>query len=37
VSSQPIVARIVTACALSELLPVDDSVDNALLAFAPAD
>ena len=37
VSSQPIVARIVTACGLSELLPVDDSVDIALSAFAPAD
>jgi len=37
VSSQPIVARIVTACGLSELLPVDDSVDTALSAFAPAD
>jgi anti-anti-sigma factor len=37
VSSQPIVARIVTACGLSELLPVDDSVDIALSACAPAD
>jgi anti-anti-sigma factor len=37
VSSQPIVARIVTACGLSELLPVDDGVDTALSAFAPAD
>lgn len=36
VSSQPIVARIVTACGLSELLPVDDSVDIALSACAPA-
>jgi len=37
VSSQPIVARIVTACGLSELLPVDDSVDIALSAYASAD
>jgi anti-anti-sigma factor len=37
VSNQPIVARIVTACGLSELLPVDDSVDIALSACAPAD
>jgi anti-anti-sigma factor len=37
VSSQPVVARIVTACGLSELLPVDDSVDTALSACAPAD
>jgi anti-anti-sigma factor len=37
VSSQPVVARVVTACGLSELLPVDDSVDTALSAFAPAD
>jgi anti-anti-sigma factor len=37
VSSQPVVARIVTACGLSELLPVDDSVDTALSAWAPAD
>ena len=37
VSSQPVVARIVTACGLSELLPVDDSVDIALSACAPAD
>jgi anti-anti-sigma factor len=36
VSSQPIVARMVTACGLSELLPVDDSVDIALSACAPA-
>ena len=36
VSSQPIVARIVTACGFSELLPVDDSVDIALSACAPA-
>ena len=37
VSSQPVVARIVIACGLSELLPVDDSVDIALSACAPAD
>ncbi|MDT5046673.1 MAG: hypothetical protein QOG75_2529 [Mycobacterium sp.] len=37
VSSQRVVARIVTACGLSELLPVDDSVDIALSACAPAD
>ena len=37
VSSQPVVARIVTACGLSELLPVDDSVDTALSAWASAD
>jgi anti-anti-sigma factor len=37
VSSQPVVARIVTVCGLSELLPVDDSVDIALSACAPAD
>ena len=36
VSSQPIVARMVTACGLSELLPVDHSVDIALSACAPA-
>jgi anti-anti-sigma factor len=33
VSSQPVVARIVAACGLSELLPVDDSVDAALSTF----
>ena len=37
VSSQPVVARIVTACGLSELLPVENSVDIALSACAPAD
>src|ERR1700728_2673594 len=30
VSNQPAVSRIVAACGLSELLPVDDSVDAAL-------
>ncbi|MGH3633552.1 MAG: anti-sigma factor antagonist [Mycobacterium sp.] len=34
VSTQPIVARTVAACGLSELLPVHDSVDDALLASA---
>lgn len=37
VSSQPVVSRIVAACGLSELLPVDDSVDAALSAYALAD
>jgi anti-anti-sigma factor len=30
VSNQPLIARIVAACGLSKLLPVDDSVDAAL-------
>src|ERR1700758_703084 len=33
VSHQPVVARIVRACGLSELLPVDGSVDAALSAY----
>jgi anti-anti-sigma factor len=33
VSNQPVVARVVAACGLSELLPVDDSVDAALAVF----
>jgi anti-anti-sigma factor len=37
VSSQPVVSRIVAACGLSELLPVDDSVDAALSTFDLAD
>jgi anti-anti-sigma factor len=37
VSSQPVVSRIVAACGLSELLPVDDSVDAALSAYALAE
>ena len=37
VSSQPVVARIVAACGLGELLPVDDSVDAALSAYATAE
>jgi anti-anti-sigma factor len=36
VSSQPVVGRIVGACGLSELLPVDSTVDAALAAVAPA-
>lgn len=35
VSCQPVVARIVRACGLSELLPVDVSVDAALAARMP--
>lgn len=34
VSSQPVVARTVAACGLCELLPVHDSVDDALMASA---
>lgn len=37
VSNQPAVARVVEACGLSELLPVDDSIDAALDACEPAD
>jgi anti-anti-sigma factor len=37
VSAQPIVSRLVAACGLSELLPVDDSVDAALYPYALAD
>jgi anti-anti-sigma factor len=37
VSHQPVVARIVRACGLSELLPVDGSVDAALSAYLDAD
>jgi anti-anti-sigma factor len=37
VSSQPHVARIIAACGLSELLPVDDSVDSALSMCALTD
>lgn len=37
VSTQPAVARIVAACGLSELLPVDDSVDAALSMWTLAD
>ncbi len=35
VSNQPVVARIVAACGMSELLPVDATVDAALSAFDP--
>ena len=37
VSNQPAVARIVAACGLSELLPVDDSVDAALSMWTLVD
>jgi anti-anti-sigma factor len=37
VSNQPAVARVVAACGLSELLPVDASVDAALSVFDSAD
>jgi anti-anti-sigma factor len=37
VSNQPVVARIVRACGLSELLPVDASVDAALSTCMPLD
>jgi anti-anti-sigma factor len=37
VSNQPVVARIVRACGLSELLPVDSSVDAALSACLTVD
>jgi anti-anti-sigma factor len=37
VGNQPIVARIVAACGLGELLPVDDSVDTALSVYDPTD
>jgi anti-anti-sigma factor len=37
VSNEPVVPRIVAACGLSELLPVDDSIDTALSAYDPAD
>ena len=37
VSNQPHVARIVAACGLGELLPVDDSVDTALAMCVPID
>jgi anti-anti-sigma factor len=37
VSNQPVVARIVAACGMSELLPVDATVDAALSALDPAD
>ena len=37
VSNQPVVARMVAACGLSELLPVDHSVDAALSVYDPGD
>jgi anti-anti-sigma factor len=37
VSNQPVVCRMVAACGLSELLPVDESVDAALSVFDDAD
>jgi anti-anti-sigma factor len=37
VGNQPIVARIVAACGLGELLPVDHSVDSALSVYDPTD
>ena len=37
VGNQPIVARVVAACGLGELLPVDDSVDTALSVYDPTD
>ena len=37
VSNQPAVSRIVAACGLSKLLPVDDSVDAALSMWTLAD
>jgi anti-anti-sigma factor len=37
VSNQPVVARVVSACGLSELLPVDESVDAALSVFDTTD
>jgi anti-anti-sigma factor len=37
VSNQPVVSRMVAACGLSELLPVDENVEAALSVFDPAD
>jgi anti-anti-sigma factor len=37
VGRQPVVSRIVGACGLSELLPVDETVDAALSACEPVD
>ena len=37
VSNQPVVSRIVAACGLSELLPVDESMEAALSVFDSAD
>ncbi|MGB6205570.1 anti-sigma factor antagonist [Mycobacterium sp.] len=37
VSNQPVVSRMVAACGLGELLPVDESIDAALSVFDPTD
>ncbi|MGH3578112.1 MAG: anti-sigma factor antagonist [Mycobacterium sp.] len=37
VSSQPVVSRVVAACGLSQLLPIDTTLDAALLASAAFD
>jgi hypothetical protein len=37
VGNRPLVARIVAACGLGELLPIDDSVDAALSVYDPGD
>jgi anti-anti-sigma factor len=37
VSNQPVVSRVLGACGLTDLLPVDDSVDAALSVFDTAD
>jgi anti-anti-sigma factor len=37
VSNEPVVSRVVAACGLSELLPVDDSIDAALSVYDPTD
>jgi anti-anti-sigma factor len=37
VSNQPVVSRVVAACGLTELLPVDGSVDAALSVYDAAD
>jgi anti-anti-sigma factor len=37
VSNQPVVSRVVAACGLTELLPVDESVDAALSVYDAAD
>lgn len=37
VSNQPVVARVVAACGLGELLPVDESVDAALSVYDAED
>jgi anti-anti-sigma factor len=37
VSNQPVVSRVVAACGLTELLPVDKSIDAALSVYDPTD